>query len=403
VTVRLLTNIGRLWTGSEILSNAAILTLDERITWVGPAAELPESIPGVVDDIVDVDHVENLGGGLVTPGLIDAHTHPVYAGNRWAELAMRSNGSSATEIAAAGGGMASTVTVTRGTDPWTLCNGVRERLRDWLLSGTTTIEAKTGYHLTRDGELADVRLLRSLENEVAVPRIHVTFLAAHSVPPEYFGRRHDYVDAVGSWCSDAAAAGADSVDVYCEEGRFTEHEARWILGAGRAAGLLPRLHACGQSRTGAARLAAELGCASADLLHEADDDDVAALAQAGVAAVVCPGTSMQTGRRPPVRALLDKGVAVALGSDHTPGGNGITSMPLVLALAIADFGMSVAEALRAATIGGAHALRAPDRGALVRGRYADMVLWDADHEGAFAWSYGLKPLRIWRGAEPVVP
>ena len=403
MTVRLLTNIGRLWTGSEILSNAAILTLDERITWVGPAAELPESIPGVVDDIVDVDHVENLGGGLVTPGLIDAHTHPVYAGNRWAELAMRSGGSSATEIAAAGGGMASTVTVTRGTDPWTLCNGVRERLRDWLMSGTTTIEAKTGYHLTRDGELADVRLLRSLESEVAVPRIHVTFLAAHSVPPEYFGRRHDYVDAVGSWCADASAAGADSVDVYCEEGRFTEHEARWILGAGRAAGLLPRLHACGQSRTGAARLAAELGCASADLLHEAGDDDVAALAQAGVAAVVCPGTALQTGRRPPVRALLDKGVVVALGSDHTPGGNGITSMPLVVALAIADFGMSVAEALRAATIGGAHALRAPDRGALVRGRYADMVLWDADHEGAFAWSYGLKPLRIWRGAEPVGP
>jgi imidazolonepropionase len=403
VTVRLLTNIGRLWTGSEIMSNAAILTQDERLTWVGPAAELPESIPGVIDDIVDVDHVENLGGGLVTPGLIDAHTHPVYAGNRWAELSMRSGGSSAAEITAAGGGIASTVTVTRGTDPWTLCNGVRERLREWLLSGTTTIEAKTGYHLTRDGELADVRLLRSLESEVAVPRIHVTFMAAHSVPPEYFGRRHDYVDAVGSWCADASAAGADSVDVYCEEGRFTEHEARWILGAGRAAGLLPRLHACGDSRTGAARLAAELGCASADMLHEADCDDVAALAQAGVAAVVCPGAAMQIDRRPPVRALLDKGVAVALGSDHTPGGNGITSMPLVIALAIAHFGLSVTEALRAATTGGAHALRAPDRGALVRGRFADMVLWDADHEGAFAWSYGLKPLRIWRGAEPVVP
>ena len=298
MTVRLLTNIGRLWTGSEIMSNAAILTQDERLTWVGPAAELPESIPGVIDDIVDVDHVENLGGGLVTPGLIDAHTHPVYAGNRWAELSMRSGGSSAAEIAAAGGGIASTVTVTRGTDPWTLCNGVRERLRDWLLSGTTTIEAKTGYHLTRDGELADVRLLRSLESEVAVPRIHVTFMAAHWLPPEYFGRRHDYVDAVGSWCADASAAGADSVDVYCEEGRFTEHEARWILGAGRAAGLLPRLHACGDSRTGAARLAAELGCASADMLHEADCDDVAALAQAGVAAVVCPGTSMQMSPAP---------------------------------------------------------------------------------------------------------
>jgi imidazolonepropionase len=401
MTFRLLTNIGRLWTGSEIWSNAAILTRDEHIAWVGPAAELPASIPGVIEDIVDVDHVENLSGGLVTPGLIDAHTHPVYAGNRWAELSMRSSGSSSTEIAAAGGGMASTVTVTRGTDPWTLCNGVRERLRSWLMAGTTTIEAKTGYHLTRDGELADVRLLRSLEGEPGMPRVHVTFLAAHAVPPEYFGRRHDYVDAVGSWCADASAAGADSVDVYCDDGRFTEREARWVLGAGRASGLLPRLHACGESRNGAARLAAELGCASADLLHGADDEDVAALARAGVAAVLCPSTAMETGRTPPVRALLDKGVAVALGSDHTPGGNGITSMSLVIALAVSCFGMSVTEALRAATIGGAHSLRAVDRGAMARGRYADIVAWDADHEGSFAWSYGLKPLRVWRGGEPV--
>ena len=141
MTVRLLTNIGRLWTGSEILSNAAVVTSDGRIAWVGPAAELPQRIPGVIDDIVDVHHVENLGGGLVTPGLIDAHTHPVYAGNRWAELAMRSNGSSSAEIDRAGGGVSSTVTVTRGTDPWTLCNGVRERMGRWLRSGTTTIEA----------------------------------------------------------------------------------------------------------------------------------------------------------------------------------------------------------------------------------------------------------------------
>jgi imidazolonepropionase len=402
LTVRLLTNIGRLWTGSEIWSNAAILTQGERIAWVGPAAELPRSLPGVIDDIVDVDHVENLNGGLVSPGLIDAHTHPVYAGNRWAEIAMRTGGSSQHEITAAGGGMASTVTVTRGTDPWTLCNSVRARLRDWLLSGTTTIEAKTGYHLTRDGELADVRLLRSLENEPGMPRVHVTFLAANAVPPEYFGRRHDYVDAVGTWCADAAAAGADSVDVQCEEGRFTEREARWVLAAGRAAGLLPRMHACGESKTGAARLAAEVGCASADLLHEACEEDVISLATAGVAAVVCPGTSLNCGRTPPVRSLLDKGVAVALGSDHSPGGNGITSMSLVVSLAISHLGMSVSEALRAATLGGAQALRAPDRGAMVRGRYADIVAWEADHEGAFAWSYGLKPLRVWRGGEPVL-
>ena len=401
VNVRLLTNIGRLWTGSEVWSNAAILTHGERIAWVGPAAELPSSIPGVIEDIVDVDQVENLGGGLVTPGLIDAHTHPVYAGNRWAELAMRSGGASAPEIAAAGGGLTSTVTVTRGTDPWTLCNGVRARLHSWLLGGTTTIEAKTGYHLTRDGELADVRLLRSLEGEPGMPRVHVTFLAAHAIPPEFFGRRHDYVDAVGAWCADAHTAGADSVDVYCDDGQFTDREARWVLGAGRAAGLLPRLHACGEPRNGAALLAAEMGCASADLLHGADDSDVAALARAGVAAVLCPSSAMEAGRRPPVRELLDKGVAVALGTDHTPGGNGITSMPLVVALAVSYFGMSVTEALRAATIGGAHALRASDRGAMSRGRYADIVAWDADHEGSFAWSYGLKPLRVWRGGEPV--
>jgi imidazolonepropionase len=397
----LLTNIGRLWTGSEVWSNAAILTHDDRIAWVGPASELPGGLPGVIEDIVDVDQVENLNGALVTPGFIDAHTHPVYAGNRWAELAMRSGGSSATEIAAAGGGMASTVTVTRGTDPWTLCDAVRARLRQWLENGTTTIEAKTGYHLTRDGELADIRLLRSLENEQDLPRVHATFLAAHAVPPEYFGRRSDYIDAVSGWCADAARAGADSVDVYCDDGRFSEREARWVLNAGRGAGLLPRLHACGDTRNGAARLAAELGCASADLLHEADDSDVAALARAGVAAVVCPGTSLETGRTPPVRALLDQGVAVALGSDHSPGGTGITSMPLVISLAVAHFGMSVTEALRAATIGGAEALRAPDRGVMVRGRYADIVAWDADHEGAFAWAYGLKPRRVWRGGEPV--
>jgi len=401
MTARLLTNIGRLWTGTEVWSNAAILSVGERIAWVGHASDLPSSIPGVISDIVDVDEVENLNGALVTPGLIDSHSHPVYAGNRWAELAMRASGSSAADIATAGGGMASTVTVTRGTDPWTLCSGVRERLRAWLLSGTTTIEAKTGYHLTRDGELADIRMLRSLEKEPGMPRVHATFLAAHAVPPEYFGRRHDYVDAVGSWCADAAAVGADSVDVYCDDGRFTRREAQWILAAGRAAGLLPRLHACGDSSTGGAQLAAEIGCASADILHGACDNDVAALAQAGVAAVVCPAVTAEYGQTPPVRSLLDKGVAVALGSDHSPGGNGITSMPLVISMAIANFGMSVAEALRAATLGGAQALRAPDRGVLVRGRLADIVAWDADHEGAFAWAYGLKPYRVWRGGELV--
>ncbi|GAA2098463.1 imidazolonepropionase [Actinomadura alba] len=397
MTVRLLTNIGRLWTGTDVCSNAAILIHDDRIVWAGPASDLPQSVPGVIDDIVDVDHVENLGGGLVTPGLIDAHSHPVYAGNRWAELAMRTSGSSHSEITAAGGGVNSTVTVTRGTDPWTLCNNVRERLRQWIVGGTTTVEAKTGYHLTRDGELADIRLLRSLESEPAMPRIHATFLAAHVLPPEFFGRRRDYVEAVRLWAGDAAAAGADSMDVYCDEGHFTADEARALLLTGKQAGLKARIHACAQDRVGAAQVAAEVGCCSADLLTEASEEDIKALAHAGVTATVCPGSALRTRRTPPVRAMLDRGVTLALGTDHNPGQCGITSMPLVVGLSVAMFGLSVTEALRAATLGGAAALRVGDRGALAPGMLADIVLWDADHEGAFAWSFGLRALRVWRG------
>jgi imidazolonepropionase len=402
MTVRLLTNIGRLWTGTDVCSNAAILIHNDRIVWAGQASDLPQSVPGVIDDIVDVDHVENLGGGLVTPGLIDAHSHPVYAGNRWAELAMLSSGSTEREIMQAGGGVYSTVTVTRGTDPWTLCNGVRERLRQWILSGTTTVEAKTGYHLTRDGELADIRLLRGLESEPAMPRIHPTFLAAHVLPPEFFGRRRDYVETVRQWTGDAAHAGADSIDVYCDEGHFTADEARALLLTGKRYGLKARIHACASERMGAAHVAAEVGCASADLLNEATDDDIKALAHAGVTATVCPGSSLDAGRRPAtVRTMLDRGVTVALGTDHNPGRCGITSMPLVIGLAVAEYGLSVTEALRAATLGGASALRVGDRGSLAPGMMADIVLWDADHEGAFAWAYGLRAFRVWRGGIPI--
>jgi len=402
MTVRLLTNIGRLWTGTDVCSNAAILIHDDRIVWAGPASDLPQSVPGVIDDIVDVDHVENLGGGLVTPGLIDAHTHPVYAGNRWAELAMLTSGSTEREIMQAGGGVYSTVTVTRGTDPWTLCNGVRERLRHWIITGTTTVEAKTGYHLTRDGELADIRLLRGLESEPAMPRIHATFLAAQVLPPEFFGRRRDYIEAVRQWTGDAAVAGADSIDVYCDEGHFSADEARALLLTGKRVGLKARIHACANERMGAAHVAAEVGCASADLLNEATDDDIKALAHAGVTATVCPGSSLNTGRRvAPVRAMLDRGVNIALGTDHNPGQCGITSMPLVIGLAVAEYGLSVTEALRAATLGGASALRVGDRGSLAPGMMADIVLWDADHEGAFAWAYGLRAVRVWRGGVPI--
>ncbi|MBB6172841.1 imidazolonepropionase [Nocardiopsis mwathae] len=401
MTVRLLTNIGRLWTGTDLLSNAAMLIQHDRVAWVGPAAELPQRLPGIVDDIVDVDEVDNLGGGLVTPGLIDAHCHPVYAGNRYAEITMRASGASKTEITGAGGGVASTVTVTRGTDPWTLCNAVRERLRHWVLSGCTTVEAKTGYHLTRDGELSDIRLLRSLEEEPGMPRLHATFFAAHAVPPEYFGRPHDYVDAVCSWLSDAVQAGADGVDVYCDNQQFTAEDAHRLLTAGQGAGLKTHMHACAKPRHGAVRMATDLQCTSVDLVHETDEEDILALAKTTTPVVVCPTTSLHEHSNPPVRALLDHGVPVGLGTDHNPGQSGLTSLPMAIALAIAMFNMSVLEALRAATVGGAFALGVTDRGVLSPGAFADIVQWDADHEGAFAWSYGLKTLRVWRGGETI--
>lgn len=401
MSVTLLTNIGRLWTGTEMLTKAAILLNEDRIAWVGPAAELPQQIPGVVEDLTDVDEVVNIGGGLVTPGLIDAHCHPVYAGDRYAEVSMRANGASRGDIFAAGGGVSTTVTITRGTDPWTLCNAVRERLRHWVLTGATTVEAKTGYHLTRDGELADVRLLRSLEEEPGMPRINVTFFPAHGVPPEFFGRPKEYVAAAASWLSDASTAGADGVDIYCDNQQFTTEDAHMLLGVGQSVGLRTTLHACSRPRHGAVRMATEMGCSSVDLLHETDDQDILALTSTRTPVVACPTTSLREHRMPPVRTLLDHGVPVGLGTDHNPGQTGATSMPLVMSLAISMFEMTVQEALTAATLGSAHALGLTDRGVLAPGCLADLVQWDADHEGAFGWSMGLQTLRVWQGGRTI--
>ncbi|WP_017598685.1 amidohydrolase family protein [Nocardiopsis lucentensis] len=401
MTLVLLTNIGRLWTGNELLTKAALLMNDDRVAWIGPAADLPQRIPGVFDDLTDVDDVVNIGGGLITPGLVDAHCHPVYAGDRYAEVNMWAKGASKGDIFAAGGGVSTTVTITRGTDPWTLCNAVRERLRHWVITGTTTVEAKTGYHLTRDGELADVRLLRSLEEEPGMPRLHVTFFPAHGVPPEFFGRPREYVSTAASWLSDAAMAGADGVDVYCDNQQFTTDDARILLGVGQSVGLRTTLHACSRPRHGAVRMATDLGCSSVDLLHETDEEDILALAATRTPVVACPTTSLHERRTPPVRTLLDHGVPVGLGTDHNPGQSGATSMPLVISLAVAMFGMTVQEALSAATSGGARALGLVDRGVLTPGSLADLVQWDADHEGAFAWSMGLNTLRVWQGGRPI--
>jgi imidazolonepropionase len=350
-----------------------------------------------MESVTDED---DCAGGLVTAGLIDAHTHPVYAGDRMAEVAMRSAGASYVEVAKAGGGIRATVTATRAEKAEELEQATARRLWSWLEGGATTVEAKTGYHLQREGELDAVRLLARLGMRRDLPRIEVTFLAAHALPPDRWARMGAYTDDVVDWCEDAYLAGARFCDVFCDKGYFSVAQSRRILKAAVKAKLIPRLHADELERTGGSRLAAELHAVSADHLLRANRSDAVALARAGVVATLAPGTALSIGKLPPVKELVDAGAVIALGTDHNPGTSGITSMSVVVALAVAVFKLSVERALLAATLGGAFSVSRSDRGAVAAHKVADLVLWDAEHEGAFAWAYGLKPRAVWvRGAQ----
>jgi imidazolonepropionase len=395
--LRLLDGIGRLITGvGPPLRDAAVALDGQRIAWVGPARQGPPP-----ELAARVGEREELGGALVTAGLVDAHTHPLYAGDRHAEIALRSTGATYTEIAAAGGGIGASVLATRAHPHDRLERETAARLRCWLVGGATTVEVKTGYHLDVEGELADVALLSRLRGRSELPDLAVTFLAAHAVPADHPGDADQYVEAAASWCAPAADAGADGVDVFCDQGYFTVEQARRILLAGRAAGLDLRIHADELAHSGGALLAAELGARSADHLLHVDERDAAALAAAGVVATLAPVTALGMGRMPPARMLRDSGVRLALASDHNPGTSGVMGMSLVVALAVSALGLSVDQALEAATRGGAAALGLDDRGTVEVGRRADLVAWDAEHEGAFAWAYGLQPRRVWRAGVPI--
>jgi imidazolonepropionase len=384
--VTLISNIGRLFVGDgSVVENAAVVVQGEKVSFAGRGEDLPAGTHG---------REVNAGGGLVTPGLIDAHSHPLYGGERFSEIALRSSGASYSEIAAKGGGIAATVTATRASSPDQLRAGLKARLRAWLAGGTTTLEAKTGYHLDEEGELGAVGLLSELSELDDGPSLEVTFLGAHAAGPEFEGDLEAYAAAVSSWCPAAKATGARHVDVFCDAGYFTASQSAGILSAGRSAGLIPRIHADELERTGGAEVAAELGCASADHLLALDEAGITALAKGGVTATLAPVTALAMGRRPPARRLLEKGVTLALGTDHNPGTCGTTSMSLVVALAVSVLGLSVSEALVAATAGGASSLRLMDRGVLAVGKRADLVLWPVGHEGAFSWSYGLEPALV---------
>lgn len=394
--MRRLTNIGRLFTGTPagVIEKASVI-VDEHIAWCGREGDEPLELLGYVSED------EDCGGGLVTAGLIDAHTHPVYAGNRMAEVAMRTAGASYLDIAKAGGGIVATVKATRAEPIASLESAAATRLRKWFDGGATTVEAKTGYHLERDGELAATRILKRLSERADLPRIEVTFLAAHALPPDRGANFGKYAKEVAGWCRDAHEAGARFCDVFCDQGYFSVDQSKRILKSAVEAKLVPRIHADELARTGGSRLAASVHAVSADHLLCANRSDAVALARGGVVATLAPGTALSIGRLPPVKELLAAGAPIALGTDHNPGTSGITSMSLVVAMAVGVFKMSAEQALIAATVGGALSISRSDRGAVAPTMLADLVLWDADHEGAFAWAYGLKPLRVWRGGVPI--
>jgi imidazolonepropionase len=381
----LLTGSGRLAPAG--LSPWAVQVRDGRIAWVGAPGEAPP----------DGERVD-LGSALATPGLVDSHTHPVFAGDRSDEAAARLEGAPYT-----GGGILRTAHATRAADDKTLEALVESRLRAALGAGTTTVECKSGYGLSLDEELRHLRIIRRVAERVPV-RVVATFLGAHAAPEgstavEYAAHVADnMIPAV------AAEGLADFVDVFADEGYFDLAATERIGRAATAAGLGLRIHAEQLARIGAAELGVRLGAASVDHLEQLDAEGIAALAGSSTIATLLPAPAIVLrDRLPPARALLDGGATVALASDANAGTyGGFGTMPLIIGLGATLLGMSVTEALTAATAGGGQALRRPQLGMLQAGAPADLVAWDAEHEGAFALRLGaVRPKRIWIAGEEI--
>ena len=390
----ILTNIGELTTNVEglgddptdptgVIRGAAVAIVDGRIAWVGGAADRPRSLADVSAVVVDAE------GRAVIPGFVDSHTHLVFAGDRADEFAARMAGQPYVA-----GGIRRTVAATRAASD----DELRARLRGFVdemhRQGTTTFEVKTGYDLTVDGEARLARLAREVTDEV-------TFLGAHVVPDEFAGDRDAYIDLVCGPMLDAVLPFARWIDVFCERGAFTPAESRRILLAGIDAGLLPRLHANQLGHGRGARLAAELDVISVDHCTYLNEEDVRLLAASDVVVTLLPGVEFSTRQPyPDARRLIDAGVSVALASDCNPGTSFTSSLPLMVALAVREMGMTVAEAVWAATAGGARTLRRSDVGSLALGARGDLVLLDAPTRTHLAYRPGVPLVRaVYRGGE----
>jgi imidazolonepropionase len=321
-------------------------------------------------------------GGTLVPGFVDPHTHVVFAGDRRSELQRRLAGATYKQIAAEGGGILSTVAATRKAPEAVLVRETRMRLDEMLACGTTTAEAKSGYGLETRSELRMLRAVRALDRRHAIDLVP-TFLGAHEVPPEYRGRRADYVRLVIDEMIPNVASNklAEWCDVFCEEGVFSPEESRAILEAGRRAGLKPRIHADELAASGGSDIAAAVGARSADHLVHTTPASMGAMARAGVVATLLPCAAfyLKLGRFAPARAFIDAGVPVALATDVNPGGGFSPSMPFAMALACFGMSLTFEEALVGATINAAYAIdRHESVGSLEPGKLMDAVLVEGD-------------------------
>jgi imidazolonepropionase len=344
--------------GWGTVARGALLVEDERLAWAGAEADLPAGLA------LDAEH--DLAGALVTPGLVDCHTHLVYAGQRASEFEQRLNGASYEDIARAGGGIRSTVAATRAADEPTLLALATQRARTLMAEGVTTIEVKSGYGLAQDHEARCLRVARRLGADLPLT-VKTTYLAAHAVPPEFAGRADDYVDAVCAWLPVLHAEGlVDAVDAFCDTIGFTPSQTRRVFDAARALGLPVKLHAEQLSDQGGAALAADYAALSCDHLEWLSDAGVRAMAASGTVAVLLPGAFyfLRETRLPPVQALRDAGVPMAIATDHNPGSSPGLSLLLMLNMACTLFRLTPEEALRGATVHGARALGLRDRGRL---------------------------------------
>ena len=377
------------------LDQGALVTEGGAIRWVGPEAALPAGLGS--------PHERDLGGAVVTPGLIDCHTHLVYGGQRAREFELRLAGASYEEIARAGGGIRSTVAATRAAEEAELLRLAQRRLDALLAEGVTTVEVKSGYGLDAATEARSLRVARALTGAT----VRTSFLGAHALPPEFQGRPDDYVEAVCAWMPGLAAAGlVDAVDAFCEGIGFTPAQTRRVFDSARRLGLPVKLHAEQLSDQGGTQLACEFGALSCDHLEYLSPAGVAALAASGTVAVLLPGAYyfLRETQLPPVAALREAGVPIAVATDHNPGTSPTLSPLLMLNMACTLFRLTPEEALRGMTVHAARALGLADRGRLAAGLRADFCVWDIEHPNELAYYFGRNPLlqRVC-GGEPTRP